>query len=246
MSKIVMTDRIISSGLISLSIIIAILLLSWAALSIKSMDNRTIYVTGASSQLVKSNRGVWRGQLKANDTTRAGAYQKLIADQQKVKAFLGDMDIKPEQLNLGNVNVSEIYKRTYQGTDMSTIVGYRLSQELSVTLDSVATISILNTRISELLTSNVDIEGYSPQYLYTKLDSLKVDALGKAIENAKQRAQSMAKATGSSVGSLRSASMGVFQITPPDSTDVSDYGMNDTSTINKKITAVVNVTFQLN
>lgn len=39
--------------------------------------------------------------------------------------------------------------------------------------------------------------------------------------------------------------MGVFQITPVDSTDVSDMGINDTSTIEKKITAVSNVTFEV-
>ena len=67
--------------------------------------------------------------------------------------------------------------------------------------------------------------------------------IGKATQNAKERAASMAKNTGNKIGSLRSANTGVFQITPPDSTDVSDYGINDTSSIEKKITAVVNVTF---
>jgi hypothetical protein len=37
----------------------------------------------------------------------------------------------------------------------------------------------------------------------------------------------------------------VFQITPADSTDVSDWGINDTSTVAKKVTAVVNVSFVL-
>ena len=44
---------------------------------------------------------------------------------------------------------------------------------------------------------------------------------------------------------LTQEKMGVFQITPVDSTDVSDMGINDTSTIEKKITAVANVVFQI-
>ena len=42
---------------------------------------------------------------------------------------------------------------------------------------------------------------------------------------------------------MRSSSLGVYQITPRDSTDVSDYGINDTSTRDKDVTAVVTATF---
>ena len=42
---------------------------------------------------------------------------------------------------------------------------------------------------------------------------------------------------------MRSVRMGVFQITPRHSTEVSDYGINDTSSLEKDITAVVRVTF---
>jgi hypothetical protein len=37
--------------------------------------------------------------------------------------------------------------------------------------------------------------------------------------------------------------MGVLQITAADSTDVSDYGVYDTSTIEKDMTAVVSISF---
>jgi hypothetical protein len=37
--------------------------------------------------------------------------------------------------------------------------------------------------------------------------------------------------------------MGVMQITAPESTEVSDYGVFDTGTIEKDVTAVVNVSF---
>ena len=37
--------------------------------------------------------------------------------------------------------------------------------------------------------------------------------------------------------------MGVLQIEPVNSTEVSDYGINDTTSIEKKVVAVVNATF---
>ena len=56
----------------------------------------------------------------------------------------------------------------------------------------------------------------------------------------------MLKATGDNVGQIKSVKMGVFQITPINSTNVSDIGISDTSTIEKKITAVANVVFKVN
>jgi hypothetical protein len=57
------------------------------------------------------------------------------------------------------------------------------------------------------------------------------------------RAQQVASSTGSSIGSVRTARMGVMQITAADSNEVSDAGINDTSSLEKDITAVVNVGF---
>jgi hypothetical protein len=78
------------------------------------------------------------------------------------------------------------------------------------------------------------------------LDDLKLNLIAQATKNAKDRAGTMAKVTGNQVGSLLTASSGVFQITAPNSTDVSDYGQYDTSTREKKVTSVVNVTFSIN
>lgn len=69
--------------------------------------------------------------------------------------------------------------------------------------------------------------------------------LAKATENAKQRAENMARATGNKIGFMRSAKMGVFQITPVTSTDVSDWGTNDTSSLDKKVMSVVTVSFAI-
>ena len=55
----------------------------------------------------------------------------------------------------------------------------------------------------------------------------------------------MLKATQNSVGKIQSVRMGVYQITPVNSTDVSDMGINDTSSIDKKVTAVANVSFKI-
>ena len=69
--------------------------------------------------------------------------------------------------------------------------------------------------------------------------------LAEATSNAKKRAEQMAVSTGNKIGVMRSAKMGVFQITPVNSFDVSDYGLNDTTSLEKKVNAVVNVEFAI-
>lgn len=86
---------------------------------------------------------------------------------------------------------------------------------------------------------------YPANYSYSKLGDLKVKLLEKASTDAKNRATSMLKPTHNRVGRIQSVRMGVYQITPVDSTDVSDNGISDTSTIDKKVTAVATVAFKI-
>ncbi|MDD4872115.1 MAG: SIMPL domain-containing protein, partial [Kiritimatiellae bacterium] len=59
------------------------------------------------------------------------------------------------------------------------------------------------------------------------------------------RAEILAKNSHGKVGALNSASQGVFQITPVNSTDVSDSGNYDTSTVEKSVKAIVTLEFQV-
>ena len=69
--------------------------------------------------------------------------------------------------------------------------------------------------------------------------------LNEATKNAFERAEAIAKSTGNHAGAVITASQGVFQITGKDSVDAQDYGIYDISTIEKKITAVVRVSFKV-
>jgi hypothetical protein len=72
-----------------------------------------------------------------------------------------------------------------------------------------------------------------------------VDILASAARDARERAKQIAESAGSRVGEARSAQMGVLQITAADSNNVSDYGENDTKSLEKDINAVVYMSFAL-
>jgi hypothetical protein len=99
--------------------------------------------------------------------------------------------------------------------------------------------------ISELMKDGINLSSDHPEYTISKLEELKLDLLGKATRNGYDRALVMARNSGGSAGRLRSASQGIFQIVPVNSTDVSDSGSYDTSTIDKTIKAVVTLEFEV-
>ena len=70
-----------------------------------------------------------------------------------------------------------------------------------------------------------------------------MDLLADATDDGFQRARLMADNSGGKVGKLVEAQQGIFQITEPDSTRVSSYGIYDTGTIEKDIKAVVTLQY---
>ena len=161
-----------------------------------------------------------------------------------VDKYLKDKQIK--NIELKTVNGYYSYKRnakTGEYTDIPDM--YNLTQPVTISSDNVELIKNISNDITGLINKGVDINVYSPSYDYSKLPELKVTLLEKASKDAKARAASMLKPTHNSVGKIQSVRMGVYQITPVDSTSVSDMGINDTSSIDKKVTAVANVAFKI-
>ena len=97
-----------------------------------------------------------------------------------------------------------------------------------------------------MLERGVDVSPSPIQYLSTELTKAKLAALAAATEEARHRAEILIHGLGGKLGRMRSSSQGVFQVTPRDSTEVSDYGISDTSSREKDVNAVVSATFDVN
>ncbi len=84
------------------------------------------------------------------------------------------------------------------------------------------------------------------EYFVSNLADIKAEMLALATADAKVRAEEIAKSSGNKVCGLLSARSGVFQIRKPLSTDVSDYGIYNTSSKEKEIAVTVTATFKIN
>ncbi|MBS1552692.1 MAG: SIMPL domain-containing protein [Bacteroidetes bacterium] len=210
-----------------------------------SRSNATITVTGSVSKDIKSDYAIWRGSFSSESSTLQDAYQKLKESNEKVTSYLLSKGFQKEKLIMSAINTTTLYVNNAQGYPTNQISGYRLSQDVSTESNEVEKIDRLSRESTELINEGIEINSLPPEYLYTKLSDLKVELIGLASKDAKERAEQIAKSTDNSIGEVRSSKMGVIQINAKNSTEISDYGMNNTSSIDKTITVVVNMSFSI-
>jgi len=214
----------------------------WAFVKGKRGD-QTITVTGSARKRIKSDLVIWRAAVSYQAPVLADAYRSLSESVPRVKSYLVGKGIPENQITISSISSQTLHSKGANGEESADISGYSLRQELGVRSNDVDKIAQIARQATELINQGILIESQAPEYHYTKLGDLKIEMLAEAAKDAKTRAEQIAKSTGSSIGSVRSARMGVLQITPADSSEVSDSGMNDTSSLDKDITAVVNIGF---
>lgn len=239
-----------STHLIFATVILATALVICSLVMSKPLTNyasskSSIAVTGSAKQQIRSDLALWRGSFYQESNQLPEAYSNLKKDLGKVKSYLVTKGIPEESIIVSSISTMPQYIYSPNGMSTGQIASYRLSQSIEIRSADVDKISLIAREATELIEQGIVFESQPPQYFYTKLNDLKIDMLAEATRDSKLRAEKMASSTGSQIGHLRSARMGVFQITPINSNEVSDYGFNDTSSLDKEITAVVNAEFSV-
>jgi len=244
--RILRNSQIIILGIcIAAATIVSSVILSQGFLKVMKFTREQITVTGSATKEIKSDYIVWKGTITKREADLKTAYKGLKDDLEKTKQYLVSKGVKDKELTISPVTTETVYKKNEKGNDTNDIQGYRLSQDVEIRSGDVEKITQVSREFTDLIDQGIQLESKAPEYFYTKLDELKLEMLAKATQNAKERAENMVRATGNKIGFMRSAKMGVFQITPATSTDVSDYGVNDITSLDKKVMAVVNVSFAI-
>jgi uncharacterized protein len=227
---------------IALALVIAALLASSAIKQVKRA-NETITVTGSAKKPIRADYVVWRGAVTAQRPTLQEAYREVTRYGERLRAYLRDNQVPDSAVTLRPLDTQSIPETVDNGRMTGRILAYTLRQNFEVHSANVEVLTKLAGRASELINEGIALESYPLEYFCTQIPQLRSAMLAEAAQDAKVRAVAIAGSVGSKIGPVRSARMGVFQITARNSTDVSDYGVYDTSSLEKDITAVVSVTF---
>ncbi|MEI7812371.1 MAG: SIMPL domain-containing protein [Ignavibacteria bacterium] len=235
---------ILPAGILSAGIIICTIIISLTWSGTRKSD-QTITVTGSAKKEIISDIAFLRGSVSTQASTAEISFNELNIKKAELLKYLSGKGFSQEKVNFFPVVSYSIFELGTEGRPTNKVIAYNYSQRVEISSTDVQKIKEISLDISSLINRGVSFMVEMPEYHYTKLADVKIEIQAEAAKDAKNRAEKIATSTGRSLGILRNARMGILQITPKFSNMVSDYGVNDVSSIEKEITAVVTASFAI-
>jgi uncharacterized protein len=202
-----------------------------------------VTVTGSAKKAIVSDLIIWRASVRSQRTTLKEAYEEIEKYQTRIREYLKTNKVPDDAVKFSTISTGTIDETNKDYQPTGRVLAHTCNLSFEVRSDKVKELTELSNRASELIKEGIPLDSNSPEYLYTKLADLRIEMLGEAAKDARVRAEKIAESAGVKIGALRTAKTGVFQITARNSTDVSDYGTYNTSSIEKDITSVVSLSF---
>ena len=240
-------------GLIAVAVALAIALPLSASIAINGVKDikqtrDTIVVTGSARYPIAADLANWTLRASAQEQTPAAAIKALRAKVARIDAFFTNGGLPAEAITAPPIQVAQVSTRVPTGRKkpaFERVVVWRVSQEFRIQTTEISTLVRLASQVGNLLAEGTDVSVSPIEYLSTKLAAAKFAALRLAVADAQKRASTIAQGLHANLGPVQKTLLGVYQITPRNSTQVSDYGIYDTSSQLKDVEAVVNVTFRI-
>jgi hypothetical protein len=202
----------------------------------------TLTVTGIAKESIVSDNVKWSFNITRDVAKRelAKGYSQIAKDEATVRSFLKEHGIEDAQVDILPVSVDQIY-----GSNGPILDQVTLRQYVTVKSPDVQGIAALANQLDPLFTAGIVISSPQVEYLYSKLDEKQSEVLTKAMENATAIAENLSLKRGKRLGSVVSAVVKSVQLLPPGSSVTPDYATIDTTTVNKELRVIAEVTFRL-
>lgn len=227
-----------SASILAVGLIIAAFV--WGMFFVSTRNEQSIRVVGQGVKSVTSDLAKWN--MTINKTTNV-AYRSegpswIQEDLIKVKKYLASNGIEEKDILVEPVS-------SYANYGNNGVTGYSFSQRIEVRSNDIEKLEKMALDNKALAKQDIYLQYSELEYFVSNLAEIKAEMLALATVDAKARALEIAKSSGNKVCGLLSARSGVFQIRKPLSTDVSDYGIYNTSSKEKEIAVTVTATFKI-
>lgn len=236
----------LAAAIIGLCLIFAVFIIG-RAYKYRSTTTETIVVTGLAEKDFNSDLIVWSGSYSRKSLDLKSAYAALKVDENAIRSYLSGKGIAPEEMVFSSVEINKEFstREDANGRQLGQeFSGYNLRQVVKVESNNVDKIDKISREVTELIESGIEFNSSPPAFYNTKLSDIKMDLLARASADAKTRAETIAKNAGSSLGKLKKATMGVFQITGKNSNEDYSYGgAFNTSSRNKTGSITIRMEF---
>jgi len=236
-------ERTSSAALVAVGLAIGLGLVGGGYFVSRTMVNsalvNTADVKGLAERTVNSDQAIWQIGFKVSSTDVKAAYAEVAANTAIVRQFLTDNGFPAEAVLGGPTTVSENEFRDPNGALVEK--RYDIVASVIVTTANVKAVDAAYQKAGDLIARGLLLTDSQPRYLFTGLNAIKPEMLREAAQNARLAADEFAKNAGVSVGSIRSATQGGFEVRDA---NTGEYGSDDRS-IAKNVRVVTNVTFYL-
>lgn len=216
---------IITTAIAAVAIILAALFLG-SSYKYKYKSQDRINVVGNAKQDFESDLIVWSGSFMKKDYDLKTASESLNRDKVTVLNYLKNKGIKENEITFDAVQINRDfnYITREDGSSYREFTGYELTQFVTIESKEIDRIEKVSREITDLISQGIELNSSQPSYYYSKLEDLKLELIKKASENGRQRAENIASESKASLGSLRNADLGIFQITGQNSNEDYSYG----------------------
>ncbi len=228
---------ILSPIILALGILGAGVSVSNAISNFRDFD-RYVEVKGLEEKIVKSNLATWQLSFTTSGEDLKQLYTNVSRAQDTIIKFLMKQGFKTEEILKQQITITDNKNQSYNQNN--TQPHYTANAGIVLVSDKVDLVNEATQKTDELVQSEIILNNSFARYSYTNLNSIKVDMLNKATENARNAALSFAKNSHSQLGKIKNANQGQFSIGAADGSD-----SFDASSIMKKVRVVTSVQFFL-
>lgn len=242
--KVVRDRDLIRPSVIAVGIVIAGLFIGGGFA--KSREDRFVTVKGISEREVNADLAIWPLRIVAADNDLAKANAQVQSSLARIREFLSSNKIDISQLQLQDFSVTDAQTNQYSGGSTSG-ARYVIKQTVVVRSTRPDLVSAASQRVSELVSNGVVLSSGGeygnggPTFVFTGLNKLKPQMIGEATARAREGAEQFARDSHSSIGGIRRASQGVFEILPRDQAE----GITEASQITKTVRVVTTIDYAL-
>ncbi len=168
----------------------------------------TVYV-GADGKFESApDTALIQFNVSVQEDTSQAAYQHASKDVEQVRQILHANGIEPKAANLGFLSVQPVYDWK---NPKRKVIAYRVTTDVTLKLKDFSKIGPITQQLAE---ANVS-ETQSLNYTLENIDDAKNKAVDDAYRRARNSADTLAHASGRSLGELNYASLDTFESPRP-------------------------------
>lgn len=211
-----------------------------------------ITVKGLAERQVKADLAVWNipYTVIGNDITEVN--NEYIRQQLLILNYLKEKGFKDNEISLNQMSLTDRYANDYGSNKPEQ--RYVIKGGIVIRSIRVEDVKLASQTTGELVKQGIALSGddstSNPAFYYTQLNTIRPSMLSEATKSARRVASQFADDSDSTLGMIRRANQGIFEINSPDATALADSDAwqmrrNEQASIYKKIRLVSTIDYFL-